>query len=477
VNFKINKISIGVIGLGYVGLPLALRLGKFFDCRGFDIKEKRINELNQLIDKTKEVTAKEIRDSKKILFTSNIQELKNCNIFIITVPTPIDKRNEPDLSPLKKATEKVCKIIKKQDIIIYESTVYPGATENFCGKIISKKTGLVLNRDFYLGYSPERINPGDKDHKIENITKIVSGSNQKISNFIKKIYEKIIKAGVYQTSSIAVAESAKVIENTQRDLNIALINELSIIFNKLNLDTEEILKAAGTKWNFLPFRPGLVGGHCIGVDPYYLTHRSKKVGYNPKLILAGRRLNNNMGNYIVNQLLNEMVRKKIKIKGSKILVMGITFKENCPDFRNSKVVDIIAKLKKAGSMIDVYDPWADKKLLLKEQKIQLIKRLDKNKYDALVGERGIKLSGGQLQRIGIARAIYKQSDVIILDEATSALDNLTEEAVMEVINNINKETTIVIVAHRLSSLKHCSRIIEIKNGKICEIGDFKNLEK
>jgi len=357
---KSDNLKIAVIGLGYVGLPLAIEFGKNRKVIGFDINESRIDELNEGEDSTLECSSEELQQAKHISFTSNLDAIASCNCFIITVPTPIKEDNLPDLNPLRKASEAVGKILKINDLVIYESTVYPGATEEFCVPILERCSGLEFNNDFFCGYSPERINPGDKNHKLINVVKVTSGSTEAISNLVDDLYKEIITAGTHKADSIKVAEAAKVIENTQRDLNIALINELAVIFNQLDIDTEAVLEAAGTKWNFLPFKPGLVGGHCIGVDPYYLTHKAQSIGYDPKVILAGRRLNDSMGKYVVDQLIKEMERKDIEINSSKVLIMGLTFKENCPDLRNSKVVDIIEELLSHDVSIDVHDPWVNK---------------------------------------------------------------------------------------------------------------------
>ena len=380
---KFNKIVIGIIGLGYVGLPLAVSFAKKNQVIGFDTNKRRINDLKKGLDNTFEVQKKTIRNAKNIIFSNNFKDLKKCNCFIVTVPTPINKIKNPDFSHLVSASKLVGLVLKKGDVVIYESTVYPGATEEICVPILEKKSNLTFNRDFFVGYSPERMNPGDKKHTVSNIIKVTSGSNKLTADFVDKLYKSIVKVGTYKSSSIKVAEAAKVIENTQRDINIALINELSIIFNKLNIDTEEVLKAAGTKWNFLPFRPGLVGGHCIGVDPFYLTFKSKKVGYVPKIILSGRSLNDRMSKYIAKRLITKMKNTKIKIPNSKVLVMGITFKENCPDTRNSKVFDLIKELEKYKIKITAFDPWVNKDQL-SQNKIKLIKKPKINNYDSVL---------------------------------------------------------------------------------------------
>ena len=378
-----KKTKISIIGLGYVGLPLAISFSKFYKVVGFDLSKERISDLRKGSDETLEVKKNTILKAKNLMFTSNLNDLKKCNCHIVTVPTPIDKFNKPDFSNLISASQMIGKILKKNDIVIYESTVYPGATEEICVPILEKKSDLIYNNDFFVGYSPERMNPGDKKHTVENIIKVTSGSNEGTANFVNKLYKSIVKAGTYKASSIKVAEAAKVIENTQRDINISLINELSLIFDKIDIDTEEVLKAAGTKWNFLPFKPGLVGGHCIGVDPYYLTYKSKKLGYDPKIILAGRKLNDNMSTHIVNKLFLKMDKKKIKVSNSKILIMGLTFKENCPDIRNSKVFDLAKQLKKSKAKVSVYDPWVNNKIH-KLNGISLIKKPIKNNYDCII---------------------------------------------------------------------------------------------
>ena len=378
-----KKFKLAIIGLGYVGLPLALEFAKKRAVIGFDIDKKRVEELSNGIDKNIEFNYSEIKKHKNLKFTNNIKDIKSSNFYILTVPTPVTKLKKPDLSPLLKATKMIGKMIKQNDIIVYESTVYPGCIEEKCVPILEKYSRLKYNKNFFCGYSPERINPGDRIHTISKIKKITSGSNQNTSEIIDSFYNEIISAGTYKASSIKVAEAAKVIENTQRDLNIALINELSIIFNKLNIDTQEVLNAASTKWNFLNFKPGLVGGHCIGVDPYYLTYKAKRIGYHPNIILAGRKINDQMGSYVASVMITEM-KKKIKIKNSKILIMGLTFKENCADIRNSGVKSIIDKLRKHNCDIDLYDPWAEsieiKKLYGQKKK----QKLTPNKYDAII---------------------------------------------------------------------------------------------
>ena len=379
-----NNKKIALIGLGYVGLPLAVEFGKKRTVIGFDINKNRIDELEQGVDVTLETTKQELKDAIHLSYTTNLDCVKDCTIYIITVPTPIDKHKRPDLTPLEKSSESIGKILKKGDIVIYESTVYPGATEEVCVPILERQSGLIFNKDFYCGYSPERINPGDKEHRVTTIKKVTSGSTPEIATEVDELYLEIIIAGTHKASSIKVAEAAKVIENTQRDVNIALINELALIFNKLDIDTESVLEAAGTKWNFLPFRPGLVGGHCIGVDPYYLTHKALEVGYNPEMILAGRRLNDNMGSYVSDQVSKLMTKKRIHIVDANILIMGLTFKENCPDLRNTRVVDLVKEFESFNCNVDVYDPWVNKDEAIHEYNIRPIDKPIKGKYDAIL---------------------------------------------------------------------------------------------
>ena len=354
-------MKIGIIGLGYVGLPLAVEFGKIHSVIGFDINQRRVKELRAGNDSTREVSREELETAKYLSFTIDTGDLNDCNCYIVTVPTPIDEYNRPDLQPLIRASETVGKVLKKGDIVIYESTVYPGCTEEDCVPVLEKQSGLQFNKDFFCGYSPERINPGDKEHRITSIKKVTAGSTPETADIIDALYNEIVAVGTHKAESIKIAEAAKVIENTQRDLNIALINELALIFNKMDIDTEAVLKAAGSKWNFLPFRPGLVGGHCIGIDPYYLTHKAQAIGYHPEIILAGRRLNDSMGTYVVSQLIKAMTKKRIQAAGAKVLVMGLTFKENCPDIRNTRIIDIVAELKDHHCAVDVYDPWVASK--------------------------------------------------------------------------------------------------------------------
>ena len=381
---QLPELKIAIIGLGYVGLPLAVEFGKKLPVTGFDIHQKRIDELKAEQDHTLEVSPEELRQATQLTYTAQLEDLKDCNFFIVTVPTPIDDFKQPDLTPLIKASTSIGKVLKKGDIVVYESTVYPGATEETCIPVLEKVSGLKFNQDFFAGYSPERINPGDKQHRVTNILKITSGSTPQVAEFVDQVYNLIIEAGTHKAPSIKVAEAAKVIENTQRDVNIALINELALIFNKLGIDTEEVLKAAGTKWNFLPFRPGLVGGHCIGVDPYYLTHKAQSIGYHPEIILAGRRLNDAMGAYVVTQLVKQMIRKKIQVEGSKVLVLGLSFKENCPDIRNTKIIDIINELKEYQIEVDIYDPWVDISEAQHEYNVTPIKTLQDSAYDGVI---------------------------------------------------------------------------------------------
>ncbi len=379
-----NNYKIGIIGLGYVGLPLAIEFGKKYDVKGFDINKTRIKNLTCFNDKTKEISESNFKKAKFLTFTNNLDKLKGCNVFIITVPTPVDKTNRPNLSYLENASKYVARILKKDDIVIYESTVYPGATEEFCIPILSKYSRLKFNEDFFCGYSPERINPGDKIYTLTKVRKITSGSNDKTSLIVDKLYKSIIKAGTFKVSSIKVAEAAKVIENSQRDLNIAFVNELSVIFQRLKLDTLEVLEAAGSKWNFLPFRPGMVGGHCIGVDPYYLTYKAEEVGYNPQVILAGRRLNDNMARYAARNLVKIMLKNKIDMSSCVVGVLGVTFKENCPDIRNSKIFDLINELRSWGIKFKVMDSWASKSEVKKEFKLNLTTIENFKNLDALV---------------------------------------------------------------------------------------------
>ena len=381
---QLSELKIAIIGLGYVGLPLAVEFGKKVPVMGFDIHQKRIDELQSGQDHTLEVSPKELKQATHLSYTTNLQQLADCNFFIVTVPTPIDEFKQPDLTPLVKASESIARVLKKGDVVVYESTVYPGATEEVCIPVLEKNSGLKFNQDFYAGYSPERINPGDKLHRVTNILKITSGSTSEVADYVDQVYNLIIEAGTHKAASIKVAEAAKVIENTQRDVNIALINELALIFNKMGIDTEAVLEAAGTKWNFLPFRPGLVGGHCIGVDPYYLTHKAQSMGYHPEIILAGRRLNDGMGAYVVTQLVKAMLKKRIQVEDAKVLILGLSFKENCPDIRNTKIIDIVHELQEYHIQADVYDPWVDAAEAEHEYGICPISNLENGKYDAVI---------------------------------------------------------------------------------------------
>ena len=379
-----SRSRIAVVGLGYVGLPLAVEFGKHYPVIGFDISPERIARLETGHDITLEISDEELRNSIALRFTHDLADLVDCNIFIVTVPTPIDEHKRPNLTPLIKASQTIGKVLKKDDIVIYESTVYPGATEEECVPVLEAVSGLTFNVDFYVGYSPERINPGDKLHRLSTIKKITSGSTPAVAERVDRFYNQIIAAGTHKAPSIKVAEAAKVIENTQRDLNIALVNELAIIFQKMGIDTEAVLRAAGTKWNFLPFRPGLVGGHCIGVDPYYLTHKAQAIGYHPEIILAGRRLNDAMGSYVVSQLVKAMLKRRIQVEGARVLVMGLTFKENCPDIRNTRVVDIVRELTDYNVCTDVFDPWINVEEARREYGITPVADPQPGRYDAIV---------------------------------------------------------------------------------------------
>ncbi len=407
--FKLEDTKIGVIGLGYVGLPLAVEFGKRYPTVGFDINSARIAELLDGKDSTLEVDPEGLSLAINLTFTDQTSLLESCNFYIVTVPTPIDEHKQPDLSPIISASHTLGRILKSGDIVVYESTVYPGATEEVCVPILESDSGLLFNRDFFVGYSPERINPGDKEHRLPNILKVTSGSTPEVAGFIDELYRSIITAGTHRASSIKVAEAAKVIENTQRDLNIALVNELAIIFNRLGIDTLEVLEAAGSKWNFLPFRPGLVGGHCIGVDPYYLTHKAKSIGHQPEVILSGRRINDRMGAYIVGVIIKMMIKRGHAIANSKVLILGLTFKENCNDLRNTKVADMIAEFESYGTHVDVFDPWADPKQAKHEYGIDLIDSPQDNHYDAVVlavAHREFQqLGADRIRRFGTANSI------------------------------------------------------------------------
>lgn len=381
---QLSDLKIAIIGLGYVGLPLAVEFGEQLPVVGFDIQQKRIQELQNGEDHTLEVSPEELKQATQLTYSANLDDLRSCNFFIVTVPTPIGQFKQPDLTPLIKASTSIGKVLKKGDVVVYESTVYPGATEEACIPVLEQVSGLKFNQDFFAGYSPERINPSDKLHRVTNILKVTSGSTPKVADFVDAVYQLIVTAGTHKAPSIKVAEAAKVIENTQRDVNIALINELAVIFNKLGIDTEAVLQAAGTKRNFLPFRPGLVSGHCIGVDPYYLTHKAQSLGLHPEIILAARRLNDRMGEYVATQLIKEMVKQRIQVVGSKILVMGLSFKENCPDIRNTKIIDMVQALKEYELDLDIYDTWVDPKEVEHEYGLAPISALKNNEYDAII---------------------------------------------------------------------------------------------
>ena len=415
-------MKIGVIGLGYVGLPLAVEFGKIRSVIGFDINQDRINELNAGNDFTLEITKEELASANHLSFTTNVQDLKGCDCYIVTVPTPIDVNNRPDLTHLIAACETVGKVLKKGDIVIFESTVYPGCTEEDCVPVLENQSGLKFNKDFFCGYSPERINPGDKEHRITSIKKVTAGSTPETADFVDSLYNEIVVVGTHKAESIKIAEAAKVIENTQRDLNIALINELALIFNKLDIDTEAVLKAAGSKWNFLPFRPGLVGGHCIGIDPYYLTHKAQAMGYHPEIILAGRRLNDSMGTYIVSQLIKAMTKNRIQVAGAKVLVMGLTFKENCPDIRNTRIIDIIAELRDYHCAVDVYDPWVVSEEVNTEYGIEPIAEPRSNSYDAVIlavaHDQFRDMGAEKIRALGKSNAVLYDLKHVLLVEAS-----------------------------------------------------------
>ena len=406
----LSKYKVAVIGLGYVGLPLAVEFGKIRSVIGFDIDQRRINALKNGCDITLETTSADLAAAKQLTYTTHLDDLRSCNCYIVTVPTPIDEHKNPDLLPLIKASETVGRVLKEGDIVIYESTVYPGCTEEDCVPVLEKYSGLKFNQDFYCGYSPERINPGDKEHRLTNTIKVTSGSTPEIADFVDALYNQIIVAGTHKAESIMVAEAAKVIENTQRDLNIALINELSLIFNKMGIDTEAVLKAAESKWNFLSFRPGLVGGHCIGVDPYYLTYKAQAIGYRPEIILAGRRLNDSMGTYVVTQLVKAMTKKRIQVVDAKVLIMGFTFKENCSDLRNTRVFDIVSELKEHNCLVDVYDPWVIAEDAVHEYGITPVPELIMGNYDAII----LAVAHKQYKNMGAAaiRALGKPNSVL-----------------------------------------------------------------
>ncbi|WP_432277862.1 Vi polysaccharide biosynthesis UDP-N-acetylglucosamine C-6 dehydrogenase TviB [Lysobacter stagni] len=401
---------VGVVGLGYVGLPLAVAFGHRYDTLGFDINAARVDELRAGRDSTLEVDAEELNAARRLRCSSDLDALRQCNVFIVTVPTPIDSAKRPDLGPLARASESLGRVLKRGDVVVYESTVYPGCTEEVCVPILERASGLRFNRDFFVGYSPERINPGDKEHRLTRILKITSGSTPAAAEFVDRLYGSIIEAGTHRAASIKVAEAAKVIENTQRDLNIALINDLAILFNKLGIDTLDVLQAAGTKWNFLPFRPGLVGGHCIGVDPYYLTHKAQEIGHHPDVILAGRRTNDGMGAYIAGEVVRLMVRKCINPVQARILILGLAFKENCPDLRNTRVVDIVQALQGYNARVDVHDPWVDAAQSMHEYGIEPVASPAQGEYDAVI----VAVAHREFAQLGAAgvRALGKDVSVV-----------------------------------------------------------------
>ena len=409
-KLSLRKCRVGVIGLGYVGLPLAVEFGKHFETVGFDVRPERVAELKRGKDSTLEVSRADLKAAERLTYSTTLADLKRCDVFVVTVPTPIDQYKRPDLTPLVRASETVGQVLRKGAVVVYESTVYPGCTEEVCVPILERVSGLRFNKDFFAGYSPERINPGDKEHRLATIKKVTSGSTPEVATFVDALYRSIVVVGTHKASSIRVAEAAKVIENTQRDVNIALINELALIFNRLGIDTQEVLDAAGSKWNFLPFRPGLVGGHCIGVDPYYLTHKAQEIGYHPEMILAGRRINDNMGLYVAAEILKLMTSKKIHAKDARVLVLGLTFKENCPDLRNSKVVDVIRELEKFGAKVDVHDPWVAGGEARHEYGIRPIRHLKARHYDAVI----LAVAHREFKEMGVAkiRRLAKREAVI-----------------------------------------------------------------
>jgi len=407
---SLQDTTLGVIGLGYVGLPLAVEFGKHLPTVGYDINRERVSELRGGNDHTLEMSPDELKEATSLTYSDSLEALRSCNTYIVTVPTPVDKSNRPDMTPLIKASEAIGQVIKSGDVVIYESTVYPGATEEDCIPVIERVSGLKFNVDFFAGYSPERINPGDKEHRFINIKKVTSGSTPEIADYVDALYASVVVAGTHKVESIKVAEASKVIENTQRDLNIALVNELALIFNRMGIDTESVLKAAGTKWNFLPFRPGLVGGHCIGVDPYYLTHKAQELGYHPEVILAGRRINDSMGQYVAETVARLMMHKRINVVDARVLVLGLSFKENCPDLRNTKVVDIVRNFEGFNAKVDIYDPWVDAGEAFDEYGVKLIDQLQPGAYDAIV----LAVSHREFVEMGITklRALGKPNAVI-----------------------------------------------------------------
>lgn len=422
MSFKLDDVRICVIGLGYVGLPLAVEFGKRYPTIGFDIKTSRVDQLRAGTDRTLEVSNEEMTAATKLTFSADISDLAECNFIIVTVPTPIGDGNRPLLTPLRNSSMAISGILKKGDVVVYESTVYPGATEEFCVPFLEEGSGLKLNEDFFVGYSPERINPGDHEHRLPTILKVTSGSTPAAADFVDRVYSSIITAGTHKTSSIRVAEAAKVIENTQRDVNIALVNELAMIFDLVGIDTEEVLKAAGTKWNFLPFRPGLVGGHCIGVDPYYLTYKAQQLGYHPQMILAGRRINDNMANYVVSRIIKLVLSKDIMPLHCKALILGLAFKENCPDVRNTKVVDIVAELRSYGVDVDIHDPWVDPEEAKSEYGIEVIDDVQPDAYDLVILAVGhsqfVELGQDGIKAFGKENSVYFDIKYLLPADAT-----------------------------------------------------------
>ena len=411
-RFNPDSVKIAIIGLGYVGLPLAVAFGAKMETLGFDIDKERVSELKRGIDKTLEVEDEELAVASELTFTSDVEDMRVCNVFIVTVPTPVTAHKQPDLFPLRSASEMIASVLKRGDIVIYESTVFPGATEEVCVPILEKHSGLAFNQDFFAGYSPERINPGDKNHRLQHIKKVTAGSTPEVAQIIDKLYASIIVAGTHLASSIKVAEAAKVIENTQRDVNIALVNELALIFNRLKIDTSEVLAAAGTKWNFLPFTPGLVGGHCIGVDPYYLTHKADEIGYHSRVILSGREINDGMGEYVAEQVIKLMTMKRIHVVGSRVLVLGFAFKENCPDMRNTRVIDIVETLKAYNAEVDVHDPWIDSQQAHDEYELSMVENPTADTYDAVI----LAVAHEQIVATGIEVILeYARAESVIYD--------------------------------------------------------------
>jgi UDP-N-acetyl-D-galactosamine dehydrogenase len=410
MSFDINNLRIGIVGLGYVGLPLAVEFGKKYPTVGFDIYEGRIAELESGTDSTLECSSEELAEAEHLTYTSSVDGIADCNFYIVTVPTPIGDGNRPLLRPLRAASNTLSGVLKKDDVVVYESTVYPGATEEFCVPLLEAGSGLKMNTDFFVGYSPERINPGDKEHRLPTILKVTSGSTPEVAQYVNEVYASVIPAGTYKASSIKVAEAAKVIENTQRDVNIALVNELAMIFERVGIDTEEVLEAAGTKWNFLPFRPGLVGGHCIGIDPYYLAYKAEQLGHHPQMILAGRRINDTMSLYVSSQIVKLMLKKNIQPRGARVLMLGLAFKENCPDIRNTKVVDVVRELDSYGTNVDVYDPWVDAAEAKAEYGLDLVTAPEKGAYDVVV----VAVAHDEFRALGAEgiRAFCKDTSVL-----------------------------------------------------------------